>query len=153
MSPRDMREHVITPRAAVMSRDVGGGGALSESECVFGSTGGGFPLLERIVKDPSSSSVDPHVGSRIGVVWGEGEGCASVMDGKSMGPLAGAGERFAGVGALHDEIIVGGVCEAEYMVGPREVSLSGRQWCPLESEIVAVMLCRGYGPVWARCGE
>ncbi len=38
----------------------------------------------------------------------------------------GVEERFAGVEAVYDEILVGGVFEAEYRVGPREENLYGR---------------------------
>jgi hypothetical protein len=55
-----------------------------------------------------------------------------------MGP----GERFAGVGVVYDDIVVGGESKVEYGAGPREVRLFGRQWCPLGSEIIVVMLRR-----------
>jgi len=57
---------------------------------------------------------------------------------RPMGP----GERFAGVGVVYDDIVVGGESKVEYGAGPREVRLFGRQWCPLGSEIIVVMLRR-----------
>ena len=63
-----MRRHVMTPRAAVMYRDMGDGGALSELEYVFGTVGGDSPLLDKVAEDSSSGSVGPEVGSRVGVL-------------------------------------------------------------------------------------
>ncbi len=59
ISPRDMRRHVMTPRAAVMYRDMGDGGALSELEYVFGTMGGDSPLLDKVAEDSSYGSVGP----------------------------------------------------------------------------------------------